>query len=52
MSNYDINLQNNIKVLKNKLGITDETALDEAESIMSSTKMALLYKQRIFRFLT
>lgn len=43
MSNYDIYLQNNSKVLKNKLGITDETVLDKAESIMASTKMALLY---------
>lgn len=43
MSNYDIYLQNNSKVLKNKLGITDEAALDKAESIMASTKMALLY---------
>lgn len=43
MSKYDIYLQDNSKVLKNKLGITEETALDKAESIMASTKMALLY---------
>lgn len=43
MSNYDIYLQNNSKVLRNKLGITDEIALDKAESIMASTKMTLLY---------
>ena len=43
MSNYDIYLQNNSTVLKNKLEITDEAALDKAESIMASTKMALLY---------
>ncbi|MCD8026746.1 MAG: Fic family protein [Clostridiales bacterium] len=43
MSKYDIYLQDGSKVLKNKLGITDETALDKTESIMVSTKMALLY---------
>lgn len=43
MSKYDIYLQDNSKVLKNKLGITDEAALDKAESIMANTKMALLY---------
>lgn len=43
MSKSDVYLQDNSKVLKNKLGINDETALDKAESIMASTKMALLY---------
>lgn len=43
MSKYDIYLQENSKVLKNKLGITKEDALDKAESIMANTKMALLY---------
>ena len=43
MSKYDIYLQENSKVLKNKLNIEDETALDKAESIMANTKMALLY---------
>lgn len=43
MSKYDIYLQNNSRVLKNKLGISNEQALDKAESIMASTKMALLY---------
>lgn len=43
MSKYDIYLQENSKVLKNRLGITEEEALDKAESIMANTKMALLY---------
>lgn len=43
MSKYDIYLQENSNVLKNKLGITDETALDTAESMMVRTRMALLY---------
>lgn len=43
MSKYDTYLQENSKVLKNKLKITDEAMLDKAESIMASTKMALLY---------
>ena len=43
MSNYDIYLQDSSKVLKNKLRITDESALDKAKSVMASTKMALLY---------
>lgn len=43
MSNYDIYLQNNSNVLKNKLGITDEKSLDVAESMMVRTRMALLY---------
>ena len=32
MSKYDIYLQDNSNVLKNKLGITDENALDKAVS--------------------
>ena len=43
MSKYDIYLQDNSNVLKNKLGITDEAALDTAESMMVRTRMALLY---------
>ena len=43
MSKYDIYLQDNSNVLKNKLGITDEAALDTAESMMIRTRMALLY---------
>lgn len=43
MSKYDVYLQDNNRVLKNKLGITDETALDTAESIMVRTRMSLLY---------
>lgn len=43
MSKYDIYLQENSNVLKNKLGITDENALDTAESMMVRTRMALLY---------
>lgn len=43
MSKYDIYLRENSKVLKNWLGITQEDALDKAESIMANTKMALLY---------
>lgn len=43
MSKYDIYLQDNSNVLKNKLGITDEDALDTAESMMVRTRMALLY---------
>ena len=43
MSKYDICLQDNSNVLKNKLGITDEAALDTAESMMIRTRMALLY---------
>ena len=43
MSKYDIYLLENSKVLKNKLGINNEAALDQAESIMANTKMALLF---------
>lgn len=43
MSKYDIYLQDNSRVLKNKLGIIDEAELDRAESIMANTRMALLY---------
>lgn len=43
MSKYDIYLQDNSNVLKNMLGITDEAALDTAESMMVRTRMALLY---------
>lgn len=43
MSKYDIYLQENSKVLKNRLGITEEDALYKAESILANTKMALLY---------
>ena len=43
MSKYDIYLQENSKVLKNKLGITEEADLDTAESMMVRTRMALLY---------
>lgn len=39
MSKYDIYLQDNSNVLKNKLGITDEAALDTAESMMVRTRM-------------
>ena len=48
MSKYDIYLQENSKVLKNKLNIEDETALDKAESIKANTKMALLYNSGFF----
>lgn len=40
---YDIYLQDNSSVLKNKLGITDESELDVAESGMARTNMSLLY---------
>lgn len=40
---YDIYLQENSSVLKNKLGITDEAELDVAESGMARTNMSLLY---------
>ena len=40
---YDIYLQENSSVLKNKLGITDESELDVAESGMARTNMSLLY---------
>lgn len=43
MSKYDIYLRENSSVLKNKLGIEEESSLDKAESIMANTKMALLY---------
>lgn len=44
MSKYDIYLQEGSNVLKNKLGITDETELDMAESGMVRTNMNLLYE--------
>lgn len=50
MSKYDIYLQENSKVLKNRLGITEEDALDKAESIMANTKMALLYNSGFSEF--
>ncbi len=50
MSKYDIYLQENSKVLKNRLGITEEGALDKAESIMANTKMALLYNSGFSEF--
>lgn len=50
MSNYDIYLQDSSKVLKNKLRITDESALDKAKSVMASTKMALLYNSGFLDF--
>lgn len=50
MSKYDIYLQDNSKALKNKLGIKDETTLDEAESIMANTKIALLYNSDFSNF--
>ena len=40
---YDIYLQENSSVLKNKLGIIDESELDIAESGMVRTNMSLLY---------
>ena len=43
MNKYDIYLQDNSNVLKNKLGITDEKSLDVAESMMVRTRMTLLY---------
>ena len=50
MSKYDIYLQDNSNVLKNKLGITDENALDKAESMMVRTRMALLYNSGFSEF--
>ncbi|MGN1129948.1 MAG: Fic/DOC family protein [Ruminococcus sp.] len=50
MSKYDIYLQDNSNVLKNRLGITDETALDKAESMMVRTRMALLYNSSFSDF--
>ena len=44
MSKYDIYLQENSHVLKNKLGITDEQELDIAESAMVRANMNLLYE--------
>ena len=52
MSKYDIYLQDNSNVLKNKLGITDENALDKAESMMVRTRMALLYNSGFSEFST
>ena len=40
---YDVYLQENSKVLKNKLGITDDIELDIAESGMARTHMSILY---------
>ena len=40
---YDIYLQENSNVLKNKLGITDDKELDEAESGLARTHMSILY---------
>ena len=50
MSKYDIYLLENSRVLKNKLGIENEAALDKAESIMANTKMALLYNSSFLDF--
>lgn len=50
MSKYDIYLLENSRVLKNKLGIENEAALDKAESIMANTKMALLYNSSFSDF--
>ncbi len=44
MSKYDIYLQENSRVLKNKLGITDEKELDIAESATVRANMSLLYE--------
>ena len=44
MSKYDIYLQENSLVLKNKLGITDEKELDIAESATVRANMSLLYE--------
>lgn len=52
MSKYDIYLQDNSNVLKNRLGITDENALDKAESMMVRTRMALLYNSGFSEFST
>jgi cell filamentation protein len=50
VSKYDIYLLENSRVLKNKLGIENEAALDKAESIMANTKMALLYNSSFSDF--
>ena len=44
MSKYDIYLQENSRVLKNKLSITDEQELEIAESAMVRANMNLLYE--------
>ena len=43
MSKYDIYLYENSTVLKNKLNITDEAALDKAEADLAKANMILLY---------
>lgn len=50
MSKYDIYLQENSHVLKNKLGITDEKELDIAESAMVRANMNLLYESGFYDF--
>lgn len=45
MSKYDIYLQEDSHVLKNKLGITDEQELDTAESATVRANMNLLYER-------
>ena len=46
MSKYDIYLLENSKALKNKLGINNEAALDQAESIIANTKTAVVIRQK------
>jgi len=50
MSKYDIYLQENSRVLKNKLGITDEQELDIAESAIVRANMNLLYESGFYDF--